>query len=47
VSGDYVFSSMINIKLYYDRNMSNPLISTSYPMSTTNFGVTFKFLLTR
>ena len=47
ISGDYVFSSMINIKLYYDRNMSNPLISTSYPMSTTDFGVTFKFLLTR
>ena len=47
ISGDYVFSSMLNIKLFYDRNMSNPLISSSYPMSTTNFGVALKFLLTR
>jgi len=47
ISGDYVFSSMLNIKLFYDRNMSNPLISTSYPMATTNFGVALKFLLTR
>jgi len=47
VSADYVFSSMLNIRLFYDRNMSNPLISTSYPMSTTDFGVAFKFLLSR
>ncbi|MBP1639738.1 MAG: hypothetical protein H6Q17_1321 [Bacteroidetes bacterium] len=47
ISADYVFNSRINFKFYYDRTMSNPLISTSYPMSTTDFGVAIKLLLTK
>jgi len=47
VTADYVFSSKLNIQLFYDRQSSVPLISTSYPVSSSNFGVSFKFMLTR
>jgi len=47
VMADYVFSSKLNIQLFYDRQSSQPLISSSYPVSSTNFGVSFKFMLTR
>jgi cell surface protein SprA len=47
VIADYVFSSKVNIQLFYDKQMSTPLISSSYPVSSSNFGVSFKFMLTR
>jgi len=47
IIADYVFSSKINIQLFYDKQMTTPLISSSYPVSSSNFGVSFKFMLTR
>ena len=47
IIADYVFSSKINIQLFYDRQASTPLISSSFPVSSSNFGVSFKFMLTR
>lgn len=44
---DYVFSSKVNIQVFYDRQVSTPLISSTFPVSSTNFGVSFKFMLTR
>ena len=44
---DYVFSSKLNIQLFYDRQSSTPLISSSFPVSSSNFGLSFKFMLTR
>lgn len=44
---DYVFSSKVNLQLYYDRQMNTPLISTSYPIASSNFGMTVKLSLTR
>ena len=44
---DYVFSSKINIQLFYDTQSSTPLISSSFPVASSNFGVSFKFMLTR
>lgn len=44
---DYVFSSKLNLRLFCDYQMNNPLISTSYPMSNTDFGFSIKFMLTR
>lgn len=46
-TADYVFSSKINLQLFFDRQMTAPLISTSYPVSATNFGISFKFLLSK
>jgi cell surface protein SprA len=47
VIADYVFSSKLNIQVFYDKQMSTPLISLSYPVSSSDFGVSFKFMLTR
>jgi cell surface protein SprA len=47
VLADYVFSSKLNIQLFFDRQSTTPLISTSYPVAATNFGINFKFMLTR
>ena len=47
VIADYVFSSKVNIQLFYDTQTSTPLISSSFPVSSSNFGVSFKFMLTR
>ena len=47
IIADYVFSSKMNIQIFYDKQTSSPLISSSYPVSSSNFGVSFKFMLTR
>jgi len=47
ISADYVLSSSLNVRAYYDRTMSNPLISNSYSMANSDFGITFRFMLTR
>ncbi|MDD3078212.1 MAG: cell surface protein SprA [Paludibacter sp.] len=47
IMADYVFSSKVNIQLFYDRQATTPLISSTYPVSSTNFGLSFKFMLTR
>jgi cell surface protein SprA len=47
VMADYVFSSKMNIQLFADHQATTPLISSSFPVSTTNFGISFKFMLTR
>ncbi len=46
-TADYVFSSKVNLQLFFDRQMTAPLVSSSYPVSSTNLGLSFKFLLTR
>jgi cell surface protein SprA len=46
-TADYVFSEKVNIGLYYDRMTNKPFISSSYPTVSSDFGVTFRFLLTR
>jgi len=47
VSAEYVLSSSLNVRAFYDRTMSNPLISNSYSMANSDFGVTFRFMLSR
>lgn len=47
VAADYVLSSKINLQLYYDHQGTTPLISTSYPISSDDFGLSIKLMLTR
>ena len=48
VSADYTYSKMLTISCYFDRQQTIPLISaSSYPTTTTDFGVSLKFSLTR
>lgn len=41
----YVVNQKLNIQLYLDRNVNEPLISTSFPRSTTRFGTKIQFNL--
>ena len=47
VMADYVFSSKVNLQLFFDRQSTIPLISNTFPVSSTNVGLTFRFMLTR
>ena len=48
VTADYAYSKTLSFSLYFDRQKTIPLISTSsYPTTTTDFGVSMKFSLTR
>ncbi len=44
-TADYALSQRFNVQLYYDRVVNSPYISTSYPTSNTNFGLSFRFSL--
>ena len=45
---DYTMSRMVTLSLFYDRQRSEPLLSSSsYPTVTQDFGMTMKFSLTR
>lgn len=44
-SADYVISERLNVRLFWDKNINNPLISTSYPTSNANAGLSIRFTL--
>lgn len=46
-AADYQLSKMLSMRLYYDKQINTPLISSSYPTKNTNFGVTMNFSLNR
>ncbi|HEX7413565.1 MAG TPA: cell surface protein SprA, partial [Bacteroidia bacterium] len=41
----YSITKNINLRLYYDRTINNPVISTSFPTQTTNAGVSIRFVI--
>ena len=48
LTADYSYSRMLTFSLYFDRQKTIPLISTnSHPTTTTDFGISMKFSLTR
>jgi len=47
VMADYVFSSRLNLQAFFDHQSTSPLVSTSFPVSNTNFGIGMRFMLTR
>jgi len=48
LSADYAFSRLLTMRFYFDRQKNTPLVSSSaYPVTTTDFGFTFKFSLNR
>jgi len=46
-AADYVLSSKIDLQLYYDHQGTIPLISSSYPIRSDDFGLSVKLMLTR
>lgn len=48
ISAEYILSSMINLRLFYDWQSSSPLVSAAtYPISNSNVGISVRFALTR
>ncbi len=41
----YTISQNINIRMFYDRTINKPVISTSFPTQTTNAGVSLRFVI--
>lgn len=47
-TADYALSKMLTVRLYYDRQQNTPLVSaSSYPVTTADFGMSFRLSLTR
>ena len=45
LSADYVVNQRLNIKAFYDKVVTNPFISTSFPSAVTNIGFSLRFTL--
>lgn len=44
-SADYLVSKKFNIRVFYDKVINNPFVSSQYPNSTSNGGFSLRFLL--
>ena len=44
-SADYVINQRLNIKAFYDKVITNPFISTTFPGAITNAGFSLRFTL--
>lgn len=42
---DYVVNNRLNLRFFYDRKQTIPVISTAYPITTTSGGLTLRFML--
>lgn len=45
VSADYIINDRINIRVFYDRIYNKPVISTSFPTTNTNAGLSLRITL--
>jgi cell surface protein SprA len=44
-SAEYQISSNVAIRLFYDRTNNTPVVSSSFPTSNTNAGVSIRFTI--
>ena len=44
-SADYVVNSRLNLKMFFDKVITNPFITTTYPGAITNAGFSLRFTL--
>jgi len=44
-SADYVMNQRLNLRIFYERVVNKPVISTSFPSANTNFGISLRFTL--
>jgi cell surface protein SprA len=42
---DYVVNNRLNLRFFYDRRQTIPVISTAYPITNTRGGITLRFML--
>jgi len=44
-SADYVINQRLNVRAFYERVINTPVISTSFPSTNTNMGISLRFTL--
>ncbi|MCX6291113.1 MAG: cell surface protein SprA [Bacteroidetes bacterium] len=44
-SADYAINERFNIKAFYDKSINNPFVSSSFPTSNVNAGISLRFTL--
>ena len=44
-SADYVLNQRLNVRAFYERVVNTPVISTSFPSTNTNLGISLRFTL--
>ncbi|MBS0011278.1 MAG: hypothetical protein KFF49_07700, partial [Bacteroidales bacterium] len=44
-TADYVLSDRFNLQVFFDHNLNDPFVATTYTTSNTNFGFSLKFTL--
>jgi cell surface protein SprA len=44
-AADYVINQRLNVRLFYDHNITNPKISNSFPSSNSSGGISLRFTL--
>lgn len=42
-SADYTFNERLNVRLFFDRVVNKPLISTTYPTANTSYGFSVRY----
>ena len=47
VTANYNVNNNLEVTLFYDKQITSPVVSTSFRTSNSNFGVTFRFSLTQ
>jgi cell surface protein SprA len=47
LSADYILSSKLNLRFYYDQIINKPAVSLSFPTSNTKVGISLKFQLSQ
>jgi cell surface protein SprA len=45
IAADYIINERFNVRLFFDRIVNTPVISTSFPTANTAFGVSVRFTL--
>ena len=46
-AADYVISEQLNIRVFYDQQINTPKVSTTFPTSNINAGISLRFTLTQ
>ncbi len=47
ITADYVMSSRLNVRAFYDRIVNNPFISSTFPTANTSAGISLRFTLSQ
>ncbi|HET6243214.1 MAG: cell surface protein SprA [Bacteroidetes bacterium] len=45
LAADYVLNSRVNLRLFFDKILTSPVITNSFPSSNTNAGISLRFTL--